>query len=142
MEQDMSRLVRFGVSIDEQLLTRFDREIGKQNYKNRSEAIRDLIRDALVAEEWNEENIMAGGIALVYDHHHAQLVTQIMNIQHDFHTLVISSQHIHLDHDNCLEIVIVKGKPDQIKALYDRLRSTRGIKHINILKSTTGQGLS
>jgi CopG family nickel-responsive transcriptional regulator len=137
----MAKLVRFGVSIDERLLDQFDRQITKHQYRNRSEAIRDLIRESLVLEEWNEEKILAGGIALVYDHHHAQLVNQLIEIQHDYHDLVISSQHIHVDHDNCLEIIIVKGKSQDIRTLYDRLRSTRGIKHINILKSTTGQDL-
>jgi len=138
----MMKLVRFGVSMDENLLKRFDREIEKQQYKNRSEAIRDLIRNALVTEEWNEEKNMAGSIALVYDHHLSNLVNTLLNIQHDYYDLVISSQHIHIDHNNCLEIIIVKGETIRIKKLYDNLRSTKGIKHINILKSTTGQHLS
>lgn len=142
MEYRMSKLVRFGVSIDEHLLNRFDREIERRKYRNRSEAIRDLIRDTLVLEEWNQKKILAGGIALVYDHHHSQLVNQLIEIQHDYHNLVISSQHIHVDHDNCLEIIIVKGNSQKIRELYDRLRSTKGIKHINILKSTTGEDLS
>lgn len=137
----MSETVRFGVSIDAKLLKRFDKQIHEKNYQNRSEAIRDLIRDSLVKEEWETDQIIAGGIVLVYDHHHTSTVTKLMDIQHDYHHEVISTQHIHLDHDNCLEIVAVKGTSQQIKELFNRLKATKGIKHISIVKSTTGEEL-
>jgi len=138
----MSRLVRFGVSIDQSLLKRFDKIIENQQYKNRSEAIRDLIRDALVDDEWSAEVHMAGSITMVYDHDHSNLVNTLLKIQHSYHDLIITSQHIHVDHNNCLEIIIVKGRTEMIRELYDSLRSTKGIKHINITRSTTGQNLS
>ena len=137
----MTNLIRFGVSIEETLLKSFDRFIRERQYKNRSEALRDLIRDALVEEEWEKDEIIAGGIAYVYDHHQLQLVNKLLNAQHDFHDLVVSSQHVHLDHDNCLEIVIVKGSSIKVGALYHQLKSMKGIKHIDILKTTTGSKL-
>lgn len=137
----MSQLVRFGVSIDEKLLSQFDTLIKHRNYQNRSEAIRDLIRTELVEQQWQHDELIAGGIALVYDHHHGSMVTQLLTIQHDFHEVIISSQHVHLDHDNCLEIVVVRGISQRIFDLYHQLKTMRGIKHINILKSTTGQSL-
>ena len=138
----MNKLTRFGVSIDENLLLRFDASIQAKNYQNRSEAIRDLIRNALVEEEWSKDDIIAGGITLVYDHHRRQLVNKLIDIQHRFHDLVIASQHVHLDHDNCLEIIGVKGHSKDVKALYYNLKSTKGIKHIDILTTTTGHQLT
>lgn len=135
----MVDLVRFGVSIQKQLLDKFDKYIRKQNYKNRSEAIRDLIRTSLVEEEWSQDQDIAGGIVYVYNHHQRQLVNKILQVQHDFHNLIISSQHVHLDHHNCLEIVSVKGRANHVGNLYHRLKSMKGIKHIDIVKSTTGK---
>ncbi len=137
----MTDLTRFGVSIEAALLARFDRYIRERQYKNRSEALRDLIREALVEEEWEKDENIAGGIAYVYDHHQVQLVNNLLQVQHDFHDLVVSSQHVHLDHDNCLEIVVVKGSAIKVGALYHRLKAMKGIKHIDILKTTTGYHL-
>jgi len=137
----MTNLIRFGVSIEETLLKNFDRYIRERQYQNRSEALRDLIREALVEEEWEKDEVIAGGIAYVYDHHHKQLVNKLLDIQHDFHDLVVSSQHVHLDHNNCLEIVIVRGSAIKVGALYHQLKSMKGIKHIDILKTTTGSRL-
>ena len=137
----MAKVVRFGVSLDADLLGKFDKLIHKKKYQNRSDAIRDLIRETLVEEEWEHDQIIAGGIGIVYDHHQKQLVNKLMNIQHDFHNTVVSSQHIHLDHDNCLEIVVVKGIAKEVQDLYNHLKATKGIKHISILRSTTGQEL-
>ena len=138
----MANLVRFGVSIDDELLAQFDRLIQQSHYENRSEAIRDLIRGTLVSAQWTADELIAGGIALVYDHHHNQIVNRLLDIQHDFHELVVTSQHVHLDHDNCLEVIIVRGLSQDVKQLYERLKSIKGLKHINILKSTTGQTLA
>lgn len=137
----MTNLIRFGVSIEESLLEKFDEFIQKRNYKNRSEAIRDLIRNSLVKDEWSSEEIIAGGIAFVYNHHQRELVNKLLDIQHYFHDVVVSSQHVHLDHDNCLEIVIVKGTSREVRDLYHQLKSMKGVKHIDILKSTTGKTL-
>ena len=138
----MSELVRFGVSIDEKLLERFDRQIHEKNYKNRSEAIRDLIRDSLVQEDWERDKIIAGGIVLVYNHHQSSAVCKLMDIKHTFHKEVISTQHIHLNHNNCLEIVAVKGESHKVREFFNHLKSTKGLKHISIVKSTTGEGLA
>lgn len=137
----MSKLIRFGVSIEEGLLRKFDRHISKQAYRNRSEAIRDLIRAGLVEEEWSDEQLIAGGIAFVYNHHQRQLVNKLLDIQHQYHEIIVSSQHVHLDHDNCLEIVIVKGQAKAVTNLYHRLKSLKGVQHIDMLKSTTGKAL-
>ncbi|MEW6620783.1 MAG: nickel-responsive transcriptional regulator NikR [bacterium] len=137
----MSELIRFGVSLDKKLLERFDKLIHSQNYTNRSEAIRDLIRESLVKKEWVAGKEIAGTITLVYDHHQRELVNTLMDIQHNFHHLIISTQHIHLDHDNCLEIVVVKGKSDEIENLAHQLKSTRGVKYSSLSLATMGKEL-
>ena len=101
----MSDLFRFGVSLDKALLDKFDRYIRERNYSNRSEAFRDLIRQELIKKEWQEGDDVAGAITLIYDHHRKDLLNKITDLQHDFQSVIISTQHIHLDHDNCLEIV-------------------------------------
>lgn len=138
----MNKLVRFGVSLENELLKQFDADIQKKNYPNRSEAIRDLIRDSLVKEEWIKGGEVAGAITLVYNHHRRELVNKLTDIQHDYHELIISVQHIHLDKDNCLEIVIAKGKPTEINKLSDKLKSTKGVKHGELSMATTGKGLT
>lgn len=137
----MSNLVRFGISLDKELLDSFDNFIKTQNYSNRSEAIRDLIRESLVREEWIKEEEIAGTITLVYDHHQRELVNTLIDIQHDFHQLIISTQHIHLDHHNCMEIVVVKGKPKEIEELSRQLKTKRGVKHCSLGMATTGKEL-
>ena len=109
----MSNLVRFGVSLDKELLRKFDERIKEKKYTNRSEAIRDLIRDDLVKKEWQEGKEVTGSITIVYNHHKRELTNLLIDIQHDYHDIILSTQHIHLDEDNCLEIVVVKGKPKE-----------------------------
>lgn len=138
----MSKLIRFGVSIPEDLIAKFDKLIKTKKYKNRSEAIRDLIRESFVEEEWTLAKDVAGGISMVYDHHQRQLVNKLVETQHKFHNLIISSQHIHLDHDNCLEFIVVKGKAEEVKKLYNMLKSTRGVKHVGLMKSTIGKEIT
>jgi len=137
----MSDIVRFGVSLEKELLEKFDRLITEKSYPNRSEAIRDLIRENLVKREWTEGKEVAGSITLVFNHHKRELMNTLTDIQHDFHHLIISSQHIHLDHDNCLEIIVVKGKPEETKELTNKLRSTKGVKYGALSIATTGKGL-
>jgi CopG family nickel-responsive transcriptional regulator len=134
----MGKLIRFGVSMDTELVGRFDRLIGGEGYVNRSEAIRDLIRERLVEEEWEEEEEVCGGILLVYDHHKHHLTEKITEIQHQFYKLVISTQHIHMDHDNCMEIISVRGKAKEIYKFFNKLRATTGIKQCDIIKATVG----
>ena len=137
----MSEIVRFGVSLEKELLKKFDMLIKEKKYSNRSEAIRDLIRGNLVKREWVEGKEVAGAITLVFDHHKRDLVNILTDIQHDFHTLIISSQHIHLDHDNCLEIIVVRGKPKEVRELADKLRATKGVKYGSLSIATTGKEL-
>ena len=137
----MSNIIRFGVSLEKELLEKFDRLIKVKKYPNRSEAIRDLIRENLVKREWIEGKEVAGAITLVFDHHKRELVNNLTDIQHDFHTLIISSQHIHLDHDNCLEIIVVRGKPIEVRELADKLRATKGVKYGSLSIATTGKEL-
>ena len=138
----MSKLIRFGVSLDEKLLKRFDKLILEEDCPNRSEAFRDLIREKLVKKEWRGDKEVAGAISLVYDHHKRDLLNSLADVQHCFHHLIISTQHVHLDHDNCLEIVVVKGKPKEIERLAHRMRSTKGIKHGALSMTTVGRELN
>ena len=138
----MSEIVRFGVSLEKELLEKFNILIKEKKYPNRSEAIRDLIRENLVRREWVEGKEVAGAITLVFDHHKRDLVNILTDIQHDFHTLIISSQHIHLDHDNCFEIIVVRGKPIEVSELADKLRATKGVKYGSLSIATTGKELA
>ena len=135
----MSELFRFGVSLDKTLLDKFDRYIRDRNYSNRSEAFRDLIRQELIKKEWQEGDDVAGAITLIYDHHRKDLLNKITNRQHDFQKIIISTQHIHLDHDNCLEIVAVRGQPREVTKLADMLKSIKGVKHCTLSMSSTGE---
>ncbi len=135
----MSELIRFGVSLEKELLQKFDKHIKKENYANRSNAIADLIRDKLIRQEWAEDKEVAGAIIMVFDHHQSDLVNNLTNIQHDYHKYIISSQHIHLDHDNCFEIVVVKGKPNQLEELANKLKAAKGVKHASLSLATTGK---
>jgi CopG family nickel-responsive transcriptional regulator len=137
----VSELFRFGVSLEKSLIEKFDKYIRKRNYTNRSEALRDLIRQELVKKEWGEGTDVAGAITLIYDHHRKDLLGKLTDIQHDFQKFVISTQHIHLDHDNCLEIIAVKGKPGDIQKLADTLKAIKGVKHGTLSMSSTGSHL-
>ena len=136
---NMSDLVRFSVSLEETLLQKFDKEIKKEKYPTRSKAIADLIREHLVKKEWSKDKTVVGTITLVYDHHKRELSSKVMDVQHDFHSIIVSSQHVHLDHDNCLEVVIVKGKTDKIEKLANRLKATKGIKYATLNMASTGK---
>jgi CopG family transcriptional regulator, nickel-responsive regulator len=133
----MSELVRFGVSLEKTLLDKFDQYIRQRNYSNRSEALRDLIRHDLVKKEWGEGKDVAGAITLIYDHHSKGLLNKITDIQHDYEKLIISTQHVHLGHENCLEIVAVKGNPRDVQKLADTLQSIKGVKHGTLSMSST-----
>lgn len=137
----MPSLIRFGVSLDKELSKKFDTLIAQKGYKNRSEAIRDLIREELVKREWERGKEVTGAVALVYDHHKRDLISILTDIQHEFHHLIISTQHVHLDHDNCLEIVVVKGRPNMVQKLAEGLRSTKGVKYGSLSMATTGKDI-
>ena len=134
--------VRFGISLENSLLKGFDSLIKKKGYASRSEAIRDLIRDSLVKEEWEYGNKdTVGAISIVYSHDTRELSDTLTDIQHNFHSSVVSSLHVHLDHHNCLEVIIVKGKGREIKKIADKLIGTRGVKHGKLSLTTTGKDL-
>jgi CopG family nickel-responsive transcriptional regulator len=125
-------IVRFGVSIGAGLLAKFDDLIIEKGYTNRSEAIRDLIRDRLVESAWGDENAnieAIGTITIVYDHHTREIGDRLTDIAHDHHDLVISSTHVHLTHASCLEVIMVKGPRNDIRSFADRIISIRGVKH-------------
>jgi len=138
----MANLVRFGVSLEKELLAKFDKHIKEKNYPTRSKAIGDLIRENLVKREWIAGKKVVGAITLVYNHHRRELVNRLTDVEHDFHQLIISSQHVHLDEANCLEIVVVKGKPKEIEELAYSLKSTKGVKHGSLTMATTGKGIA
>lgn len=135
----MSKIIRFGVSLEEELLKKFDQRIRTKKYTNRSEAIRDLIREDLVKRQWQEGNEIAGTITMIYDHHKRELVNKLMDIQHGFGGIIISTQHIHLDHHNCLEIIAVKGRPKLAQELADTLKAVKWVKHVALSMSSTGR---
>ena len=137
----MSDLVRFSVSIDKGLLERFDAHIGKDGYPTRSKAVTDLMRDSLVRHEWKGGKKVAAAIIIVYDHHKRDLSNRLTHIQHEYHEMVISSQHIHLDHDNCLEIIVVRGEPKKVIELSNRLKATKGVKFSSLSAASTGKDL-
>ncbi len=138
----MAELSRFGVSIDERLLQRFDKLIAGKGYGNRSEAIRDLIRGALVEDQWAKGDAeTVGTVTLVYDHHTRDLSDKLTEQQHTHHDAIISTLHVHLDAHHCLEVVVVKGKAQEVKRLADELIGTKGVKHGKLVTSTTGAEL-
>ena len=138
----MSELSRIGVAIDSDLLTQFDELIAKRGYTNRSEAFRDLIRDELVQKSWESpDSNVVGTVTLVYDHHVRMLSEKLTELQHEFHRSILSTLHVHLDHDNCLEVLVVKGKAAAVQKIADSLISTKGVKHGRLTLTTSGAEL-
>jgi len=138
----MSDLARFGISIDQQLLDRFDELITRKGYVNRSEAIRDLIRNALVEDAWQQgEGETVGTVTLVYDHHTRDLSDKLTEHQHTHHDAIVSALHVHLDAHHCLEVVVVRGAAQDVRRLADELIGTKGVKHGKLVTTTTGHNL-
>jgi CopG family nickel-responsive transcriptional regulator len=136
------KLIRFGVSLPEDLSNRFDLLLRKKKYPNRSEAIRDLIRNSLIEEEIESDAKVIGVLNLLYDHHKRELQDKLTIFQHENHEKFISNTHVHLDHNNCLEVILLKGKAGEIKALADQMIAIKGIKHGQIFLTSTGKHLS
>ena len=138
----MADLCRIGVAINDDLLEEFDKLIGKRGYTNRSEAFRDLIRNELVQEVWETSDaVVFGTVTLVYDHHVRMLTEKLTELQHQFHSSILSSMHVHLDHDNCLEVILVKGKAPVVQKLANALIATKGVKHGRFTATTSGGDL-
>lgn len=139
----MADLTRFGISIDDNLLQRFDDLLARKGYVNRSEAIRDLIRNALVEDQWtrgDEETV--GTMTLVYDHHTRDLADKLTEHQHSHHDQIVSALHVHLDAHHCLEVLVLRGKAADLKRIADRLIGTRGVKHGTFSATSEGKTLA
>jgi CopG family transcriptional regulator, nickel-responsive regulator len=136
----MGRLARFGVAMDEELLARFDGLVARRGTGvNRSEAVRDLVRDALVDAEWEDSaGEIVGTITMVFDHHATDLSDKLDSLQHAHHEQIVSSMHVHLDAHNCLEVIVVRGTSTQVRAIADGLLGTKGVKHGKLVSTTTG----
>ena len=138
----MGKTIRFGISLDSDMLEKFDELCEEKCSQTRSEAIRDLIRNTMVQKEWENLNKeMVGVLSLVYNHHQSDLAQKLTEIQHDSLDVIVTSLHIHLDHHNCLEVLILRGTGSQIKETSQRLISTKGVKHGQLSLSTTGEDL-
>jgi CopG family nickel-responsive transcriptional regulator len=138
----MSDLARIGVSISSKLLGDFDRLIEEMGYQNRSEALRDLIRERMVQREWEGgDKETVGVVSLVYDHHKREIADQLVDFQHHHTESIVASLHVHLDQQNCLEVLIVRGVGRQIKVIADKLIGTKGVKHGKLLMATAGRDI-
>jgi CopG family transcriptional regulator, nickel-responsive regulator len=135
----MGKLARIGVSLESELLRRFDSWVSHEGYPTRSEALEGLINAALVKKQWQKsDNLVAGAIVFIYDHHRRELVNKMLNIQHNFDNIIISTQHVHLDHNNCLETISVKGQVKEILDLMANIRTLKGIKHSDLIMTAAG----
>ena len=131
-------ITRFGVSIKPGLLDKFDKIIKKKGYNNRSEAIRDIIRKSIIKEDTialNSEVI--GTLTMIYNHHEGTLTNKLLDLQHEHHNEILSTTHIHVDHHNCLEVLVLKGKTGEIKKLADNIKALKGIKHGELVITKT-----
>jgi CopG family transcriptional regulator, nickel-responsive regulator len=138
----MGQITRFGISMDDKLLARFDEYMAEHGYANRSEAIRDLVRERLINDEWKNENgETVGTITLVYDHHQRDLTEKLTEQQHHYHSQILSTLHVHLDARHCLEVLAVRGKTSILKKIADQLISARGVKHGKLVMTSTGKNL-
>ncbi|MBN2581892.1 MAG: nickel-responsive transcriptional regulator NikR [Planctomycetes bacterium] len=136
----MEKVVRFGVSMNGSLARRFDAMVKRRGYDNRSEAVRDMVRRDLIREEWEDPNSeIVGTITLVYDHRIRELGDRLIDIQHDHHDLVISTTHVHLTHEHCLEVLVVRGRARSVSRLADRVVAVRGVLHGQLVATTTGK---
>jgi CopG family nickel-responsive transcriptional regulator len=136
---------RIGISLEKDLLEQFDRVIEARGYATRSEAVRDLIRDALVQRQWSEARSRQEQVAvvtLVYDHDSSSLAQKLAHIQHENHRAVISALHVHMDEHNCLEVLVLRGQAREVLRMGEGLISTKGVKHGKVVPATTGQTLT
>ena len=137
-EKDRDKIVRFGVSMEQALLDKFDKLISAKGYGNRSEAIRDLVRAELVKESWQRRvGDQVAVLAIVYEHEHGDLMHRLMHLQHENERIIISSMHIHMDYDNCMEILVLRGKADNIEKFAQNISSIKGVKYSQLMRGTT-----
>jgi len=137
----MSNVVRVSMSIEKPLYERLERLVHQSSYSNRSEFVRDLIRAHLVDQEWQTDKILLGTISLIYDHHARGLSERLTHQQHHFSGSVLATTHVHLDEALCAEMIMVRGRGTDIKALADRLQREKGVLHAKLATGTTGRSL-
>jgi CopG family nickel-responsive transcriptional regulator len=138
----MSGAERFTVSVEPELLEAFDRHVEREGMATRSEAVKHLMRNALIEQEWDRGGNVAGALVMVYDHHRRDLVQKLTDVQHDYGDTIISTQHVHLDHDNCLEVVTLKGRAADIRTLVGAIKALKGLKHTSLVMTTTGSDIA
>lgn len=136
-----SKVERISISVEKQLLDRFETFLSANNFPTRSEAIKNLMRQALVQEEWQKGSDVAATISLIFDHHKGNVVNKLLDTQHEFDSLIVCTQHVHLDHHNCMEIIVVRGKAEDIRKLSSNLKAIKGLKHNSLMMATTGHGV-
>ncbi len=138
----MEKVVRFSITIAPKLLERFDDVLKEKGYANRSEGIRDLIRDYIVASEWEKkEGDVVGSLTLLYDHDIRGVSDRLTNLQHDHAAHILTSMHVHLDEHNCLEVLVIRGRAEEVKKISDQLISSRGAKHGKLVMTSAGREL-
>jgi CopG family nickel-responsive transcriptional regulator len=137
----MGELARFGVSLESDLLRQFDEVITRKGYDNRSEAIRDLIRDRLVGEQADRNSIVVGTLTIVYEHHRPNLTEKLIEAQHRAGSKVLAATHVHLDHHHCLEVVVLKGRSGEVQELANGILSLRGVNHGQLVVTGTGKNM-
>lgn len=125
----MKTIKRFGVSLEEELFKELNSLVKRHRFPNRSQAIRFLIRKNLTEEAYEENKEVSGAVVMIYDHHKRELVNKSLDIQHEFGDIILATQHVHLEHHNCLELIALKGKASRLKELSDKLISLKGVKH-------------
>ncbi len=138
----MSELVRFSVSIEKPLYRLMQKLLKKSGYANRSEFIRDLIREHLVEEQWKSNEEALGTITLIFDHHKRELSNRLLDLQHDYHQSILATTHVHLDHDMCVETILVKGRARKVQELANLLRKEKGVLHASLSIGSTGKRLA
>lgn len=135
----MTLVERITISVESPLLNQFEAYVASNGYPSRSEAIKGLMRAALVEQEWNKGTDVAGTVSIIYDHHKRGTMEKLTSLQHDFGTLIICSQHVHLDHHNCMEVIVLRGKSPHIRDFMTSLKAIKGIKHSALMMATTGK---
>jgi CopG family transcriptional regulator, nickel-responsive regulator len=140
LEEEMANITRFGVSMEKGLVEDFDALIKKSSYPSRSEAVRDLVRKSLITEEWQDPNSkVLATVSILFRHHEHHLSDALADIQHNHHELIISTTHVHLDADDCLEVIILKGKAGKVRKLAEQMISAKGVRHGGVVYTSSGK---
>jgi len=137
----MPKVARVTISVEEPLLAQFESYLSDNGYPTRSEAMKGLMRQALIEQEWQKGSDVAGTISIVYDHHKRGTMDKLTDVQHDYGDLIVCTQHVHLDHHNCMEVIVVRGLAAKIRKLLAHLKSIKGIKHSSLMMATTGKAV-